>query len=151
MFKISYAEKLRDPRWQKKRLEIMQRDRFRCRDCSRSDRNLQVHHCAYSGNPWEAPNDLLLTLCDECHEKRQAAENAAKLALACIFAESSPRSLALFTEMLQARAHHSPEASVEWLDERRWIEYAIEYPSHRIFVEMVLGRVIDWKTEAVHA
>ena len=27
-----YVEKLKDPRWQRKRLEIMQRDGFRCRE-----------------------------------------------------------------------------------------------------------------------
>ena len=30
---MGYSEKLKDPRWQKKRLEILERDNFRCQYC----------------------------------------------------------------------------------------------------------------------
>jgi len=30
MAKLTYSEKLKDPRWQKKRLEILSRDNFTC-------------------------------------------------------------------------------------------------------------------------
>jgi len=63
-----YSEKLRDPRWQKKRLEIMQRDRFRCRICHSEEETLNVHHIIYAkGEPWEADDKDLVTLCEECH------------------------------------------------------------------------------------
>lgn len=66
----SYSELLKDPRWQKKRLEIMQRDDFKCRSCEMNDRTLHVHHLKYEKglNPWESDNDDLITLCDCCHE-----------------------------------------------------------------------------------
>jgi hypothetical protein len=67
--KKSYAEKLKDPRWQKKRLEIMQRDGFKCLACGDTETSLQVHHKKYvSGKePWEYLNSDLITLCEHCH------------------------------------------------------------------------------------
>lgn len=64
-----YSEKLKDPRWQRKRLEILQRDDFRCRSCERNDKTLHVHHSYYENgkSPWEYPDDALLTLCVDCH------------------------------------------------------------------------------------
>lgn len=67
---MKYSEKLRDPRWQKKRLEVMQRDDFTCLACSDKDSTLNVHHKQYHGNPWDAPMGSLETLCERCHEKR---------------------------------------------------------------------------------
>ena len=69
MEKKSYAELLKDPRWQKKRLEIMQRDKFTCQYCGATDKELQVHHLTYHEkvNPWEHRNDELVTLCKDCH------------------------------------------------------------------------------------
>lgn len=82
----SYAEKLRDPRWQKKRLRVMERDGFACRDCSDTKSNLQVHHCFYEkGEPWLTDDRFLMTLCGDCHEARQALEQDAKRALGMIF------------------------------------------------------------------
>lgn len=69
MEKITYAEKLKDPRWQKKRLEIFQRDQFRCVECFSDEKSLQVHHIAYKGKePWDTPNEYLITYCYECHK-----------------------------------------------------------------------------------
>jgi hypothetical protein len=66
----SYSDKLRDPRWQKKRLEIMQRDDWKCRMCGDSKSTLHVHHTVYSRRkaPWNVPDDTLVTLCERCHE-----------------------------------------------------------------------------------
>lgn len=78
MEKITYAEKLKDPRWQKKRLEIFQRDQFRCMECFSDEKSLQVHHIAYKGkNPWDTPNELLITYCHECHQKEEDKLKAA--------------------------------------------------------------------------
>lgn len=88
--KTSYSEKLRDPRWQKKRLQVMERDGFACRDCGDSKRTLQVHHCHYEkGEPWITDERFLLTLCEDCHEKRGELESDGKRALGIIFANLS--------------------------------------------------------------
>jgi 5-methylcytosine-specific restriction endonuclease McrA len=65
-----YIELLRDPRWQKKRLEIMQRDNFTCQLCGDTESPLNVHHkyYMYDKTPWEYPSNLLITLCEHCHK-----------------------------------------------------------------------------------
>lgn len=68
----TYSEKLKDPRWQKKRLEIMQRDEFACQSCYDKDSTLNVHHYVYLKNieVWDYGNELLVTLCENCHSQR---------------------------------------------------------------------------------
>lgn len=67
--KKAYAEKLKDPRWQKRRLEVLGRDEFTCQHCFDSESTLHVHHRAYgNGDPWDVPDCYLVTLCAECHE-----------------------------------------------------------------------------------
>lgn len=65
-----YAEKLKDPRWQKKRLEIFERDEWACQICYNTDKTLTVHHKLYlpDKDPWDYPNDHLTTLCQGCHD-----------------------------------------------------------------------------------
>ncbi len=70
MDKNKYYEKLKDPRWQKKRLEIFKRDEWACRYCFDSESMLVVHHTFYKRDcdPWDYPDDSLITLCKVCHE-----------------------------------------------------------------------------------
>lgn len=64
----AYAEKLTDPRWQKKRLQIFERDGWKCTICSDEGNTLNVHHEKYVGdNPWDTPDEFLKTLCQDCH------------------------------------------------------------------------------------
>ena len=65
-----YWKKLQDPRWQKKRLEIMERDKFTCQGCFAKDKTLTVHHGYYEwgSEPWEYDDATLWTLCTDCHE-----------------------------------------------------------------------------------
>jgi len=67
--RTTYAEKLRDPRWQKRRLEVMERDRFTCQRCRATDKTLHVHHLSYERgkDPWDYCELSLLTLCQDCH------------------------------------------------------------------------------------
>lgn len=62
-----YADKLADPRWQRRRLEIYQRDHFTCQFCTDSRTTLAVHHLSYRNNPWDVPLDQLKTVCIHCH------------------------------------------------------------------------------------
>lgn len=74
---MTYGEKLKDPRWQKKRLEIFERDKWMCWRCGDKQSTLHVHHLAYPPNrePWEVPNGFLLTLCEECHKNADYLTN----------------------------------------------------------------------------
>jgi|GEM_PF-3338479 len=67
MAKKTYSDKLKDPRWQKLRLLIMERDGWRCKICGDEKSTLNVHHLSYHGNPWETPADQLITYCEYCH------------------------------------------------------------------------------------
>lgn len=64
----SYSDKLSDPRWQRKRLEIYQRDNFTCTLCADMRTTLAVHHEEYKGEPWNISNDKLHTVCAHCHD-----------------------------------------------------------------------------------
>ena len=56
-----------DPRWQQKRLRIMERDGWCCVSCGDMRSMLAVHHKVYRGRVWEALDDELQALCDACH------------------------------------------------------------------------------------
>lgn len=81
-----YSKLLRDPRWQRKRLEILHRDNWTCAACLRGDKPLHVHHVVYGKRPpWDYPDHLYQTLCEDCHRERQAivdnTVNAFRIAL----------------------------------------------------------------------
>ena len=66
---MTYSDLLKDPRWQKKRLEIFNRDNFSCVSCGDGASTLHVHHHYYINGkkPWEYNNSVLVTLCEQCH------------------------------------------------------------------------------------
>lgn len=71
---MKYTEKFKDPRWQKKRLDILSRDDFTCRMCYDGSSTLHAHHLYYvSGrDPWEYPDHSIITLCEECHKEEHS-------------------------------------------------------------------------------
>jgi hypothetical protein len=68
---LTYSEKLRDPRWQQKRLRIFERDGWSCQRCHSTANTLHVHHRRYlpDAEPWDYPEKLLVTLCEFCHQQ----------------------------------------------------------------------------------
>lgn len=93
----TYAEKLKDPRWQRLRLEVMGQSGFRCEHCGDKTKNLQVHHPAYKkgADPWDYEKTELLCYCEECHAAATKAQEKFK---AMSFA--SPRKFAELMEMI---------------------------------------------------
>jgi 5-methylcytosine-specific restriction endonuclease McrA len=69
----AYQQLLRDPRWQKRRLEVFTRDKWTCQECKATTKELQVHHkwYVYGTMPWEVPMQALVTLCVGCHKKKR--------------------------------------------------------------------------------
>ena len=63
----NYNELLKKPQWQKKRLNIFNRDKFACTICKDTESELHVHHLKYTGKPWDAKDEDLTTLCCDCH------------------------------------------------------------------------------------
>lgn len=64
---MTYAEKLKKPAWQKKRLQVLQRDNWTCQLCGDVETSLHVHHNQYNGNPAATKNEFLITYCADCH------------------------------------------------------------------------------------
>lgn len=66
---MDYQALLKDPRWQKKRLSIFNRDNWTCLSCGRKDISLHVHHLYYFKDtlPWEYEDEHLVTYCELCH------------------------------------------------------------------------------------
>lgn len=76
-----YSQKLRDPRWQKLRLQVFERDEWTCQRCGDKESTLAVHHKRYQKglDPWDYPADFLITVCEQCHQweyqyRREAEE-----------------------------------------------------------------------------
>ena len=66
----AFWEKYKDPRWQKRRLQIMELAHFSCSDCGDDKTTLNVHHKWYrkGADPWDYQDDELVCLCAPCHE-----------------------------------------------------------------------------------
>lgn len=110
---MTYSEKLKDPRWQKKRLEILQRDDWTCQNCGDVKTTLNVHHISYYGNPWDQKDDLLITLCKECHDHEtksllEAKDILFKQLQDCGFTSLSMLSLANIFEKDRGWSNYEP-------------------------------------------
>lgn len=66
---MTYQEQIKSPKWQKKRLEILERDRYTCQCCLENEKTLHVHHLFYLRNIkiYEYPDNFYITLCEDCH------------------------------------------------------------------------------------
>lgn len=62
-----YSNLLKSPKWQKKRLNVLNRDNFTCIYCGDKETELHIHHLKYNGNPIESPLSDLQTVCKNCH------------------------------------------------------------------------------------
>jgi hypothetical protein len=65
----TYSEKLKDPRWQRKRLEVFNAADWKCEACGNAYETLHVHHKKYKRGkePWEYESAELASLCETCH------------------------------------------------------------------------------------
>ena len=68
---MSYSDLLKDPRWQRKRLEVLEAADWKCKWCGTTEKTLHVHHKVYrrGAKPWEYELSDLECLCDGCHEE----------------------------------------------------------------------------------
>ena len=73
--KTSYFQKLRDPRWQKKRLEALDAADWSCQRCCDKESTLNVHHKQYfkGREPWDYEVKQLAVLCEDCHQAEHGA------------------------------------------------------------------------------
>lgn len=72
---MNYLSQLKHPKWQKKRLKILERDDFTCQVCGDKETELHVHHNSYKGNPWNIDDSELITVCKFCHKLKHKISN----------------------------------------------------------------------------
>lgn len=90
-----YSSKLKDPRWQRRRLEVLQRDEFTCRMCGDSKSTLHVHHKRYvkGRQPWEYEGRDLVSVCEACHEDAHQVMYEAIQLMASLSLDNMPWSI----------------------------------------------------------
>jgi hypothetical protein len=126
----TYAEKLKDARWQEKRKRIYARCEGECEECGAA-MPLQVHHCyyRYGRQPWQYPDGALLALCEQCHKSRADIELAWRLFLPALKCDE----LAILKELLgQLLYWHSRSSVFDFLTTLAkvpgWLQ--IQYPAY---------------------
>lgn len=94
----SYFEKLKDPRWQRQRLEILERDQFTCQRCGSTEKTLHVHHGYYvrDCDPWDYEEWTLHTVCCDCHAEITKMQENLKYGIGTI----GPEDIDLFNEII---------------------------------------------------
>lgn len=69
---MTYKEQLKHPKWQRKRLEIFDRDKWKCLICNTEGdetNQLTIHHLYYLPGlmAWDYEDESLKTCCAKCH------------------------------------------------------------------------------------
>lgn len=72
--RLSYADKLRDPRWRSLRRQVLELHHNRCALCG--GKAWQVHHQFYisGAEPWNYDIEALTPLCGRCHSAYEAGK-----------------------------------------------------------------------------
>jgi predicted Zn-ribbon and HTH transcriptional regulator len=98
---MTYAEQLKNPKWQRKRLETLEYYGFRCKACGNEDEQLDIHHGAYlSGHKiWDYHVWELHVLCRTCHKELSSDIYAFNKALALM--EQSKENYELLTKFAE--------------------------------------------------
>lgn len=68
---MDFQKQIKHPKWQQKRLEILERDEYMCQNCHTQEETLHVHHFFYKPKTllWEYDESSLITLCSDCHNE----------------------------------------------------------------------------------
>ena len=117
----AFWELYKDPRWQRKRLEVMSLAGFACEECGDTGTTLNVHHGYYEkGNaPWEYDNDTLHCLCEPCHKLTSELMSLVKPLLALCSRQEidSVASYVAVRLAVRGKRRIRPGAAYEWIKE----------------------------------
>lgn len=119
----TYSEKLRHPNWQRKRLEILNRDGFKCRLCSSTETTLHVHHLRYitGRDPWNYQSASLITLCENCHSFEHAEMRDLDNTIAASFRDLGATNMDIASMAVAIDTSGSEDRQ---LSEREWSDLA---------------------------
>jgi hypothetical protein len=86
MAKLTYAQQLAHPNWQRRRLHMLEAADWKCEVCMDSDTQLHVHHRQYFKGrmAWEYEDHELAVLCENCHEVEHAEDTNLKRLLSLV-------------------------------------------------------------------
>lgn len=121
-----YKEKLVNPFWQRKRLEVMNRDEFSCRFCGDKTEELHIHHTIYINGrePWDYDGEYLITLCHSCHlEEEKMKSGDAFLIGMFSMTGLSRRQLYALTVSLRRHFHNTKHREMKFQDLTEFLEH----------------------------
>lgn len=77
MKKLTYAQQLAHPSWQRRRLEMLSAADWKCVGCGATEEQLHVHHRIYIKGrmAWEYADNELAVLCSKCHGLEHEAKD----------------------------------------------------------------------------
>lgn len=75
-----FSVQYKDPRWQRKRLEVLSFYEFKCMECGSTESQLHVHHPYYIKGKmiWDYEGHDLQCLCGRCHKESHAIDSLIK-------------------------------------------------------------------------
>lgn len=77
---MNYAQQMKHPLWQKKRLEVLEANEYTCQNCDDKETTLHVHHPFYKRGAmiWDYAKEELECLCEKCHKDAHALDERLK-------------------------------------------------------------------------
>ena len=83
---MKYADQIKHPKWQKKRLEVFEHYGFACQECKSEGKQLHVHHPFYKIDAmiWDYAAGELMCLCCDCHKDAHAIDDKIKTHLSVL-------------------------------------------------------------------
>lgn len=140
MAKMTYAEQLRNPNWQRRRLEILSRSDFSCENCGDAESTLNVHHKYYRKGrmAWEYEDHELMALCESCHKQ----DHEHREVLDEILSELGyDQAVGILAGYAACAGNLTPKRAAEiFADHKR--EFVVGYLAHRI--EWTDGELSKW-------
>lgn len=117
----AYAKLLRDPRWQRKKAIICERDDWKCRGCGETEKNLQVHHKSYIRGlkPWEYEDRFLVTLCEDCHQRATDLNTRANTLLGELNLYELPMAVRMLENFWSSQQKDPMQATIEQLESEK--------------------------------
>jgi len=143
--KDTFLEAYRDPKWQKKRLEVLELAGWECSDCGSNEDTLHVHHTYYEKDkkPWEYPIESLHCLCEDCHKKAQDINTLLKRQLGKIGLQD-PIQLLYYAMALEAQEYPMVITDVFDYEFALGVGNCCGLTAEEVIGALVEGRIDGW-------
>lgn len=149
MSKLTYAEQLKHPNWQRRRLERLQLANFACLECGDKETMLHVHHKKYVRGrmAWEYTDAELTVLCEHCHKNHHQARDAFENILRDLSVWEVGQLVALVEGFLYAAGHGCNDTSDHSINENPMI-FAAGIVVNLAYQFGTTGKQAKWLTNA---